>query len=149
MAKEKKRDQDEEEAGGTDEAAKSSPPKKAKKAKQPVPEPVTTDPFPGPNPWDSESGKSAYGPRTEPRSPDKVTQIDPTERKPLDDAKPRFKVVSWNVDGLRAPGRREALESIVKAESPDVLFLQVMRMTVGRYFVSLSHSHFLSVISGD
>ena len=57
-----------------------------------------------------------------------VTEVDPTPRKPLDDSTPCFKVLSWNVDGLRAPGRREALDSIVKAENPDVFFLQETKL---------------------
>lgn len=82
--------------------------------------------------------------------PEPVTEIDPTTRKELDDATPRFKVVSWNVDGLRAPGRREALDAIVKAEAPDVLFLQAtMRerlwMTLRRY-IFFSYRSLLSIL---
>ena len=39
-----------------------------------------------------------------------------------------FKVVSWNVDGLRAAGRREDLAALVAEEAPDVVCLQETKL---------------------
>jgi len=39
-----------------------------------------------------------------------------------------FKVVSWNVDGLRAAGRVEGLKKIIKEQSPDLIVLQETKL---------------------
>ena len=54
--------------------------------------------------------------------------MDPTPRKDINATVPSLKVISWNVDGIRAPGRREAFAAIIKAESPDVMFLQETKL---------------------
>jgi len=60
--------------------------------------------------------------------PEVVTEIDPTPRKPLEAERKTLKVLSWNVDGLRAGGRKEALQAIVEAEKPEVLLLQETKL---------------------
>ena len=43
-----------------------------------------------------------------------------------------FKIVSWNVDGLRAPFRLEGLKKIAQDESPDLIVIQeTMRIAIG------------------
>ena len=39
-----------------------------------------------------------------------------------------FKIVSWNVDGLRAPFRLEGLEKIAQDESPDLIVIQETKL---------------------
>lgn len=39
-----------------------------------------------------------------------------------------FKIVSWNVDGLRAPGRLEGLARLAKEEMPDLIVLQETKL---------------------
>lgn len=42
--------------------------------------------------------------------------------------RPPSQAISWNVDGLRAPGRKELLEKLVADESPDIICLQETKL---------------------
>jgi exonuclease III len=39
-----------------------------------------------------------------------------------------LQAISWNVDGLRAPGRTEVLEKLVADEGPDMICLQETKL---------------------
>ena len=56
-----------------------------------------------------------------------VTERDPAPRA-VAPADRMVKFVSWNVNGLRAQGRREALAKIVEEEAPDVICLQETKL---------------------
>jgi len=60
--------------------------------------------------------------------PEPVTEVDACPRKPVDELKQTLKVISWNVDGLRAPGRGDALRHLVATENPEVIVLQETKL---------------------
>ena len=57
-----------------------------------------------------------------------VTERDPTPRQELPKGQQGLKIVSWNVDGIRAGGRLEDLRALVQAEDPDLLCLQETKL---------------------
>lgn len=69
----------------------------------------------------------AKKPKAKKVEPPVVTAQDPAPRQPPP-AKPAFKVVSWNVDGLRAKGRKEMLTKIAAEEKPDLICLQETKL---------------------
>ena len=57
-----------------------------------------------------------------------VTQRDPTPRQNLLEGAVPIKIVSFNVDGIRAGGRLEDLKALVLGESPDLICLQETKL---------------------
>eukprot|EP01045_Picozoa_sp_COSAG04_P031125 COSAG04_NODE_5646_length_1541_cov_11.002439_2_plen_292_part_01 len=91
---------------------KSPKPKKAKKPKpEPVIQQVPVARLPPP------AGASF-----------KVTPPHPHPLAGLQVAPPPAQAISWNVDGLRAPGRTEMLEKLVADEAPDLICLQETKL---------------------
>jgi len=56
-------------------------------------------------------------------APEAVTERQSTPRAAVGPG--AFKILSWNVDGIRAEGRLRDLAAIVSEEKPDLLCLQV------------------------
>eukprot|EP00939_MAST-03C_sp_MAST-3C-sp1_P002158 g2158.t1 len=69
---------------------------------------------------DTKSGKSS--------KPQPVTKREKLVRRVTSSDAWSFKIISWNVDGIRAAGRLEGLERIVKEHDPDLLVLQETKL---------------------
>lgn len=57
-----------------------------------------------------------------------VTEREPTPRRGVPATGGRIKIISWNVDGLRAAGRLSDLKALVDAEDPDLVCLQETKL---------------------
>ena len=71
-----------------------------------------------------------------PLVPPPQTKLAPTSPPPADAA--TFKAISWNVDGIRAAGRRERVIKLLEDERPDILCIQETKVRHPRFTAALS-----------